>query len=74
MKSAVFSGLLFAGASGVKTQADPIGQVISLLEDLSAKVAKDGEDQQKAYEEYFEWCDDVSKEKQNEITAATAQK
>jgi len=74
MKSAVFSGLLFAGASGVKTEADPIGQVISLLGDLSAKVAKDGEDQQKAYEEYFEWCDDVSKEKQNEITAATAQK
>jgi len=62
MKASIIS-LLAVGAAGAKTGADPIGQVLSLLDDLSAKVQKDGEAQQAAYEEYFEWCDDVSKEK-----------
>jgi hypothetical protein len=73
MKASIIS-LLAVGAAGAKTGADPIGQVLSLLDNLSAKVQKDGEAQQAAYEEYFEWCDDVSKEKANEITSATAQK
>jgi len=55
-------------------QADPIGQVIKLCEELSAKVRADGEAEAKAYNEYFEWCDDVSKEKQFEIKTATSQK
>jgi len=63
-----------AAAAKAKSGADPIGQVLSLCADLSAKVTKDGEAEQKAYEEYFEWCDDTSKEKQNEITTASAQK
>jgi hypothetical protein len=65
--------LLVAGVAGAKTQADPIGQVVALLGDLSAKVAKEGEAEQAAYEEYFSWCDDTSKEKQNEISSGTAQ-
>jgi hypothetical protein len=73
MKSACIA--LFAGAAaGASTRADPIGQVVDLLNDLSAKVAEEGEAAQAAYEEYFSWCDDTSKEKQNEITSATDQK
>jgi len=64
--------MLVAGASG--SAADPIGQVIAMCQDLSAKVQADGEAQQKAYEEYFEWCDDSSKEKANEIVTLTSQK
>jgi hypothetical protein len=73
MKAALIS-VLVGGAAGAKTEADPIGQVLSLLDDLAAKVAKDGETQQAAYEDYFSWCDDTSKEKANEITSATDQK
>jgi hypothetical protein len=73
MKTVAVS-MLLAGASGAEVQADPIGQVVALLKDLSAKVVKTGEADQKAYEEYFEWCDDVSKDKTNDITSSTAQK
>jgi len=73
MKAALIS-VLVGGAACAKTEADPIGQVLSLLDDLAAKVAKDGETQQAAYEDYFSWCDDTSKEKANEITSATDQK
>merc|ERR1719253_1365409 len=68
----VLASVLFAGASA--TKAEPLGQVVALLTDLSAKVVKEGEAAQAAYEEYFEWCDDVSKDKTNDITSLTAQK
>jgi hypothetical protein len=64
--------LLVTGASANK--ANPLGEVISLMNDLSAKVTKDKEAEAKAYKEYFEWCDDVANNKQNEITTATALK
>jgi hypothetical protein len=73
MKSVGLASLVVA-AAGAGTQADPIGQVVDLLNDLSAKVAKEGEADQAAYEEYFSWCDDTSKEKQNEIKTGTDQK
>jgi hypothetical protein len=75
------AGALFVvlGAAGVVASADqsgsnPLGEVLSLLRDLTAKVTKDGELEAKAYKEYFEWCDDVSKNKKNEITTGTAMK
>jgi hypothetical protein len=68
------AGVLALLAVGAVDAADPIGQVIAMCEDLSAKVSAEGEAQQKAYEEYFEWCDDTAKEKSNELTTANAQK
>jgi len=62
----------WSGASA--EEADPIGQVIKLCNELSAKVKADGEAESKAYKEYFEWCDDISKEKQFEIKTASSQK
>jgi hypothetical protein len=41
MKSTCLA-LLVATAAGARTQADPIGQVVDLLNGLSAKVAKEG--------------------------------
>jgi len=64
----------FAVAAGAKTEADPIGQVIDLINGLSAKVAKEGEADQAAYEEYFGWCDDTSKDKFNDLKNSNAQK
>lgn len=49
-------------------QADnPIAGVITMLKDLEVKIKKDGEKEGKAYEEYFEWCDEVTGEKLHSI-------
>ena len=73
MKSAGVA-CLFAVAAGAKTEADPIGQVIDLINGLSAKVQKEGEADQAAYEEYFGWCDDTSKDKFNDLKTSNEQK
>merc|ERR1719478_762117 len=73
MKS-VSIALLVGAAAGAEVRADPIGQVVDLLNELSAKVAKEGEAEQKAYEEYYSWCDDASTEKFQEIKSSTAAK
>jgi len=41
--------------------ANPLSTVISLMDELTAKVTKDGEAEAKAYHEYFEWCDETTK-------------
>jgi uncharacterized protein YukE len=70
--SAALVCLLVGGASAA--DSNPLGEVVSLLNDLTAKVKRDGEAEVKAYKEYFEWCDDMSKNKQNEITTASSLK
>jgi hypothetical protein len=44
------------------TRVSPIEKTIQLLEDLEAKVVKDGEAEQKVYEEFQEYCKDTAKE------------
>jgi septal ring factor EnvC (AmiA/AmiB activator) len=73
MKAVLATGL-FAVAAGSNAQADPIGQVIDLLSDLSAKVKKEGEADQAAYEDYFSWCDDTSKQQFNDLKTSNDQK
>jgi len=76
-RSAVASLALLLSApavSGAKAGSNPLGQVLSLLSDLEAKVTKEGEAEAKAYKEYFAWCDDASKNRGFEIKTATAQK
>jgi len=53
-----FALLAFVFASGVS----PIEKTIQLLEDLEAKVVKDGEAEQKVYEEFQEYCKDTAKQ------------
>merc|ERR1719171_1307840 len=50
--------LLFCQASA--TQASPIEKIIQMSSDLQAKVIGEGEDAQKTYDEYSEWCEDRS--------------
>jgi len=59
-------------ASSLKTGTNPLGKVFELLKAEADKISADGEVAAKAYQEYFEWCDDVSKNTQNEIKSATA--
>jgi cell division protein FtsB len=51
-----------------------LGTVIALMDSLAAKVTKEGEAEAKAYQEYFEWCDDASKNFGFDIKDATNKK
>merc|ERR1719498_882078 len=46
----------------VADNANPISKVIELLSALEAKIMKDGENEAKAYKEFFEWCDNAARE------------
>jgi len=74
--SKAFVGVLALAPAALASQAkeNPLGQVLSLLGNLEAKVLKEKEAEAKAYKEYFEWCDDVAKNGQFEIKTAESQK
>jgi len=54
-------GACGAAASSEQAGTNPVGKVLELLGELEAKIVKEGEAEAKAYKEYFEWCDDTSK-------------
>jgi len=72
----ILASVLFGSLVGTTraVETNPLAQVIKLLDDLSAKVSAEGEAEGKAYREYTEWCDDVSKETAFEIKSAKSQK
>jgi len=65
----IFMGV-WAGALG----ENPMGSVSQLLNELAAKITKDGEAEAKAYQEYVEWCDDTSKNTAFAIVTAQKEK
>merc|ERR1719327_2611047 len=71
MYSSCLLGLLMI-ISPASVSADPIQKIIELITEFQGKIIRDGEVEQKAYDEYFEWCDDASKEKIFELKTATA--
>jgi hypothetical protein len=52
---------LFAGAAANEVQSNPLGTVFELMSALEAKIIKEGEAEAKAFKEFFEWCDEASK-------------
>lgn len=50
--------------------AHPMVKLVTLLEDLQAKLEADGEAEQKAYDKYACWCEDTLVTKANEISTA----
>jgi hypothetical protein len=64
--------LLVILALGCPASADPIQKIIELITEFQGKIIRDGEVEQKAYDEYFEWCDDASKSKSFELKTSTA--
>merc|ERR1719174_2710943 len=60
-------------ASAEKVDVNPLQKVLQLLADLQAKVIAEGDAEAKAFKDYFEWCDDASKEKQFEIKTMKAE-
>jgi chromosome segregation ATPase len=71
MKIVLISALLCVAAA---EQVNPIQKVIQLISSLEGKLLKEGEAEEKAYKEFFEWCDDAAKNKQFEVKTAKAQK
>merc|ERR1712203_496947 len=62
------------GAPAHAAEQNPLGQVIALLDSLSAKIVAEGEAEAKAYKEYFEWCDDAARNAKQDIQTATTRK
>merc|ERR1719362_1325921 len=71
---AIFLTFLVAVANAATSKVNPLGKVMELLDELAAKVTKDGEAEAKAYKEYFEYCDDAVTEKGFEIKTASSTK
>lgn len=51
---------------------NPLGAVIDLMDELTAKVEKEGVQELKAYTEYVQWCKDVNRNGKQDIATATA--
>lgn len=66
--------LAFIIPTAVSATANPLDKVFQLMDDLTAKIKKEGEAEAKAYQEYFAWCDDTAKNAQFEIKTAKSQK
>jgi chromosome segregation ATPase len=54
-------------------EASPVGKVVQLISDLQAKVLKEGEEAQRVYAEYSEWCEDRARELSQEIKTGSSE-
>jgi hypothetical protein len=61
-------------ATGVAADSvNPIEKIVQMMGDLQAKIIGEGEEAQKVYEEFAEWCEDSSKDLGFEIKTAKAE-
>jgi len=65
---------VLAVAPVMASATNPMAKVIELMDECAAKVKRDGDNEAKAYKEYFDWCDDVAKNSQFEIKTAQSNK
>merc|ERR1719465_174393 len=49
-----------AASPATASQVNPIEKILDMISDLQAKVIKEGEEAQKMYDEYAEFCEDRS--------------
>merc|ERR1719407_271472 len=73
MICAVLCSTALVQASTVSAQTNPIEKVIEMMSELQQKIIKEGEDAQKVYDEFAEWCEEESKNLQFEIKTGKAQ-
>jgi chromosome segregation ATPase len=69
MKATALTLLAVASANEV----NPIEKVVQMMSDLQAKIIGEGEECQKTYEEFSEWCEDRSKDLGFEIKTGKAE-
>merc|ERR1719217_1177588 len=51
-----------------------IDKILGMMDDIKAKIIAEGEAADKAYKEFFNWCDDASIDAKHAIEDATAEK
>merc|ERR1719230_1256836 len=61
MKSSIVILALVAAVQGSREETNPVSKVLQMLGDLEAKIIKEGEEAQKTYDEFTEWCEDRSR-------------
>jgi len=66
--------LLLLATHAAANEVNPIEKVVQMLDDLATKIIGEGQECQKTYESYSEWCEDRSKELGFEIKTGTANK
>merc|ERR1719379_2636193 len=64
---------LLTSTAALSHSANPVQKVVELLTSLEAKIIKDGEVEQKAFEDYAEWCETGAKDKEYEIKTAKSE-
>lgn len=60
--------------SPVSAGDNPLSKVFELLDSLSTKIKADGEVEEQAYREFFEWCDEAARNLQNAISSGNKKK
>lgn len=67
--------MLLLAISAPAARADnPLSAVISLIDELTAKITAEGEAEGKAFKEYVEWCDNAAANVHYDIKTGTAKK
>jgi len=66
----MLGAILFLTVASTAATVSPIEKILQLLGDLEAKIVKDGEAQQKIYEEFTDYCNDESKQLQFALETA----
>merc|ERR1719498_1696664 len=61
---------LFCVAAAEKGPGEVVSRVVSLIEELKAKIQQDGKVEQKMYDKYACWCETTSARKANDIHQA----
>lgn len=67
MKFSTAAALALLSKPAAAQDTSPVNKVLQLLSDLQAKVVKEGEDAQRVYSEFSEWCEDRSRSLTHEI-------
>merc|ERR1719335_1301864 len=66
-------GLVMVSSANA-SQASPIEKILEMISDLQAKVIGEGNDAQKEYDSYAEWCEDRSTKLGFEIKTGKSEK
>jgi len=65
---------LLAGWTVSAAETNPLAKVLNLMEELKAKIIKEGEVEAKAYDEYLQWCQNAVQDTGFAIETATKEK
>merc|ERR1719210_106920 len=66
--------LMASALPAIAATSNPLGKVLELMDGLTAKITKEGEEEAAAYKKYFAWCDEAARETKFSIKTAEKKK